>query len=558
MSSEKSLREQNVKGLLGGYQLSIPAYQRIYAWEEEQYKQFWQDILDYLEYTKQNPSLKYFIGHILLEKEEKGYSIVDGQQRITTMVIVLNILQKLLNKNDVNLKNFSTGDNEKDSFNRYIIDGSLPPQEDIQDLAETASMRHCLAAHQYFYEQINKNETKREAIYNLLLETGCTIQIMEDKIGTVRRFIFENDRGKPVNKFEKFKTLCMYELYIQGKDDDIKVLEKRVIDIYRNLEAIHSAHYQEDMLLRDTAHIYFNDLKYDKLSPEEMVKDLKEKGVIDAIDKFSRCLLDCAETYKGFINNGEGTDKLSHTVQALCYLGVTNLFRPFIIKAYLKSESEDNKFKLLRHLEHLLFRHKLIGTRADLETRIHWMFPDPDYDVNKIVENIQGLLFRDGGDWWWKYWSDEKYKEAVEEGFIKDAYHRRDITRYVLYKYEYDLWAKTKQTLPVIAFGKDMAEPTLEHIAPRTPSDKEYDDEFKHNYLNALGNLILIPKRNNSAASNDLKAKCKEYGEELNSLRHVQKVKDMVCRGTWGKTDIQDRTKELKNFILKDLNLGNN
>ena len=115
-TEDQSLGKKNVKELLNGYKLSVPGYQRIYAWGKAQYKQFWQDIKDYLEYKAQNPSLKYFIGHILLEKEKETYGIVDGQQRITTMVIVLNILQKLLNRNDVNLKNFSTGKNEKGSF----------------------------------------------------------------------------------------------------------------------------------------------------------------------------------------------------------------------------------------------------------------------------------------------------------------------------------------------------------------------------------------------------------------------------------------------------------
>ncbi len=546
MSFEGNLGKKNVKELLNGYKLIIPPYQRVYSWEEKQYEQFWLDIKDFSE----QKSSRYFIGHILLEKENEKYSIVDGQQRITTMVIILNILQKLLDGKDVDLNNFSTGENEQDAFQNDIIEADLSRKKD-PDEAETASMRRCLQAHQYFVKKIESKEVEPETVYTMLLETECTIQIMENKMDTVRRFIFENDRGKPVNNFEKFKTLCMYELYLQGKEDQIEKLTRRITKIYQILERIHY-HYDEESLLRDTARIYFNNLGYDK-SANDLKNDLKKDDIVKNIEKFSNLLVQSVEAYERCIKDGtENKNKdLSHTIRALHYLGITDLFRPFIIRDYLNSTLDDQKVKLFRNLEHLLFRHKLISTRAELLTRINWMF---EHDGIDIARAIKDHLFINNDDWW-KHWNDENYKRAVKDEFIKNAYHRRSVTRYVLYKYEYHLWkTETKQALPDLSFC-DMKTPSLEHIAPqKPPAGKEYDEKFKQNCLQALGNLILIPQSSNSSVSNKpIKEKLKEYKNELIVLRHVKDICDKVEQGTWGKDDIEERTKKLENFMLETL-----
>ena len=86
----------------------IPKYQRAYAWEDKQRKDFLEDI------KNQRDDKQYFLGTILFQdnKEIKdGFEqieIVDGQQRITTTIIFMQVLLKLLEKLD----------KEKDYINR--------------------------------------------------------------------------------------------------------------------------------------------------------------------------------------------------------------------------------------------------------------------------------------------------------------------------------------------------------------------------------------------------------------------------------------------------------
>jgi uncharacterized protein with ParB-like and HNH nuclease domain len=75
----------------------IPDFQRNYAWEVEQINEFWSD----LEYTINRPNASHFIGSVILlnvAREERAH-IIDGQQRMTTIVMTLGILRDLIVRN---------------------------------------------------------------------------------------------------------------------------------------------------------------------------------------------------------------------------------------------------------------------------------------------------------------------------------------------------------------------------------------------------------------------------------------------------------------------------
>jgi hypothetical protein len=76
-----------------GYDFHIPNYQRPYAWEPEQAKQLLADLVDFMIEKDQEP---YFLGSIVLIKDTGPYAeVVDGQQRLTTLTILLAVLRDL-------------------------------------------------------------------------------------------------------------------------------------------------------------------------------------------------------------------------------------------------------------------------------------------------------------------------------------------------------------------------------------------------------------------------------------------------------------------------------
>ena len=82
----------DVESLLKNNKFQIPRFQRLYSWESEQVSQFWKDLID-------NISTNYFIGSMVTYSTEKfSYALVDGQQRLTTITILLCAIRDHLKK----------------------------------------------------------------------------------------------------------------------------------------------------------------------------------------------------------------------------------------------------------------------------------------------------------------------------------------------------------------------------------------------------------------------------------------------------------------------------
>ena len=75
----------NIKNLLSGDSYMIPMYQRNYAWQEDNLKQLVQDVLDSMDRGR-----NYYIGTLVVYNRENGdFETIDGQQRLTTLNIML-------------------------------------------------------------------------------------------------------------------------------------------------------------------------------------------------------------------------------------------------------------------------------------------------------------------------------------------------------------------------------------------------------------------------------------------------------------------------------------
>ncbi|GAA9448610.1 hypothetical protein BTM440_02660 [Helicobacter pylori] len=78
---------------------SIPNYQRDYAWKDKNFRDLWEDLEEALDYNKKGQG--HFIGTMVVAKNEdnkKLYDIIDGQQRTTTIFMLLHVLSWRTNK----------------------------------------------------------------------------------------------------------------------------------------------------------------------------------------------------------------------------------------------------------------------------------------------------------------------------------------------------------------------------------------------------------------------------------------------------------------------------
>ncbi len=99
-------------------QFVIPIYQRVYSWEKEHCEQLWDDIIKIGGNDKMNG---HFISSILYVRDDNTHSspllIIDGQQRLTTITLLLTALRNRLSDEDEFLEKFS----RQKIQNRYLI-----------------------------------------------------------------------------------------------------------------------------------------------------------------------------------------------------------------------------------------------------------------------------------------------------------------------------------------------------------------------------------------------------------------------------------------------------
>jgi uncharacterized protein with ParB-like and HNH nuclease domain len=97
MATKIEAHEQNIGEIFSDlYQFEIPPYQRPYAWEIEQTRELLTDLLDAMDDQNTSGGL-YFLGSIVLVKTtgEPQSRVIDGQQRLTTLTILLSVLRDL-------------------------------------------------------------------------------------------------------------------------------------------------------------------------------------------------------------------------------------------------------------------------------------------------------------------------------------------------------------------------------------------------------------------------------------------------------------------------------
>lgn len=223
----------------------IPPYQRPYSWERENVEQLLQDVWEAYE----NAEPEYFIGSLItIEKvPDKLYEVVDGQQRLTTLNL---ILARLLNKikdeaaraylgNRILPKNVLTGEAEKPRltlrakdqsfFRRHVLDGAPVQQHQIALLEEP--QRHLLENMEATDTFLAcKDEAALKHFSNYLLSTVYVVFVNTSSFRSAYRlFNVLNARGLPLSNADLIKNSLFAKLTDQTNQS--QDLEDRWIEL---------------------------------------------------------------------------------------------------------------------------------------------------------------------------------------------------------------------------------------------------------------------------------------------------------------------------------------
>jgi len=373
----------------------IPDYQRGYSWE----KQHREDLLDDLAQIEAG-TFMHFTGTIvaaLSENSKDHYEIVDGQQRLTTLVILISVLHQKIGDHDGMKNNFLYSGEEagntiyKLTLNRDLHDfyvefikyGKLKLAKET-----TKSKRNLREAYQQFEKWANKKKTPElKQYYNLItMQLGFIFYTPQNSREIGIMFEVINNRGKKLSELEKVKN---YLVYLATKFD-LKDLENTILNswgtILSNLSSIGwHTNQNEDAFLKNCWIVFENPTKkishhvYDNLKksyPSEKAVENWEK-----LDDFVSFMVKASESIKDLYLNNESGVRL-HISQ---HPNIASIL-PAYLAIDIKLEDGEEKNKCLSLLEKLNFRFYVTGIAKRSDSGQSDMFWFAHHFYNKFGE----------------------------------------------------------------------------------------------------------------------------------------------------------------------------
>jgi len=530
---------------------AVPNYQRAYSWEvgADEDKQVPQFLTDLKEHPVSVP--QYHLGHFLFEQDKQDrnkFWIIDGQQRMTSVVILMSCIYKRvanepsLEKDAANLFNeylkssddvqkFQTVDYDNNYFLNIII-------ENRPDKTDTKSRRRILEAVNYFQKEIAKVDITTVLHWKYLVENAkITTDTVEDKAEATQIFTFQNDRGKELTTLEKLKAYLMLQIYLSckttGTDPNAAIgfIEKEFESIYKSLEKIEIADENQILSYHTTAFVALSGTALERIKNVYSKQD--EANQQKWIKDFAVSLKQSFE----FTISIQGKRNEHSSIPDLLYLDTPNIF-PLLLKLYHHHIITADIDKLLRLAEIILFKCKY--TTGNYYSNY---LPNLalEYNGDNTILSKKLLNFAKNG--FKEYWNFENDFTRYLEG----DNHYFGLTRYLLWKYENKLRAAVKEPSMLFPefsnlYGTAKFENTIDHWMPQNPYGVEYEQEFNQKYLHNVGNMVLSTRSRNASDSNNLPSD-RSTVSVLISRQQLEPFK-----GKWGKDEIKDRQKQIVDF----------
>ena len=560
----------------------IPQYQRAYAWEEPQLEDFVDDL------ENQKLDKDYFFGTILFQNRGRSGSfenidIVDGQQRITTLIIFMKLLLDRLEDHEdvIILKEtyiqyhgkykLRVLQDDNDFFLSYILEDNPTSKDSVR----TPSQERLLNAKHYLEQRLEEYppETLRE--FNEKIErTKVLTYSVEDAAEATLIFETTNDRGKSLTNLEKTKSFLMYKTYLASGDDnlesDLDTLQSRFGAIYREFETIKDRVGENENPILQYHFIAFEDWEksrgnrqYSQYVP--MIKNKVNNLVIDNelearkfIDRYSRELRESFEHMRELLLNRE-----PHLLDIFA-LNRPGVFYPLLLKTYKldKSDGKQNFKRVARLVEIICFR--VFGIRR---RRSNTGREDMYRRARDFNGNFEGLI--NGLRWFVDYHcNDDEFR-----GYLLSPYFYREVgrddQRYFFWKYENHL--RTNEQPKFSPMSNDefaSRDPrtrfSIEHIIPQNPRESkvveegsesirpEMTEQFQKESLHAIGNLTIDPQSANSSKGNhSFEHKDQNYFRKA-PLKTQNELSDFLNPETkrWDSESICRRGDEIVRFAL--------
>lgn len=537
-------------------QLKVPEYQRSYAWTDDEVVQLWDDLIESIDSNR----TEYFIGPMVLKKKDSGpIELIDGQQRLTTILIIVSIFRKIFRQTGDNhradvLKHkyfgteelatltlsekFLMNEENGDVFRKYISaevdpDTIRKAQNKFQKKQSNyLLMQAILTLREKISAWLGTGDELKKMISVLTYieeQTKILALSVEDEADAYTIFETLNDRGRSLDTLDLLKN----HLYSKSRS--------KLDEVRSNWQSVKENLSEVDSKNRFIDHFWLS--VHGRTSKPGLFRTMRD-AIPDtkrAVD-FSKSLAEASRTYAALYNpSSPAWDKYNATTRknilALQLLDVQQAL-PILLAAkehFIPLEFQ----KLTTILVVMAVRYTFIGEErtgvisnyyADIPRRVR---SRELLKASHISSHIKPI-----------YPSDASFIAAFGKKSISESKR----ARYILAEIE------NNQSSTEKVVNSDPEYVNLEHVMPRNPNQHWTqsvtgipDDERKE-YVNRIGNLVLMPKSANKlAGSKDFKSKQQVFAQ----TKEFSTTIELGKYTKWNKKAIETRQAKLAELAAK-------
>lgn len=504
-TSNQTYRMQMGNGLT----YTVPRFQRDYSWTDEEWDDLWSDIENL--FSPEGESVHYMGYLVLQSKDSKNFDIIDGQQRLTTLSIivlgVLSNLKKLIDKHIDPENNKIRMDQLRNSFIEYLDPVTLIPkskltlnrnnntlfQNYLVPLLPTPKRNLKVTEHQmrkafeWFEQKIGARFKTGEDLARFTDQLSdklfFTVINVSDDLNAYKVFETLNARGVQLSSTDLLKNYFFSVIHDQTADD------RELLELENHWEILVSKLGSESF--PDFLRTFWNS-RYKFLRHSELFKRIRDN--IKDRESVFRLIREMEADVDVYVALSKPEDELWLPQQRL-YISELRMFNvrqvyPLLLSAFRKLDPQDFT-KLLKATSIISFRYNVIGNNPSNEQ-------ERVYNIAAEKINTQSLSFVNILQELKNiYPNNEQFKFSFAEKQLKTTQSRnKRIVRYILFELEKHVSGQDYD------FESDKY--NIEHILPENPYTNwdHISDQEHEQFVYRLGNMTIMNASQNRRIGN--------------------------------------------------------
>ena len=544
------------------HQLIVPIYQRNYSWTEKHCKRLWDDIFK----IARKEEIYHFIGSIVFISPGEYHPsiitkslLIDGQQRISTITLLLYALGKVIEDKEIDFKvtrdqinnlyifNAQMTDELKYKFimnknDKHILMDILNDRE-ILDVQDKSSLLY--RNYEYFLEKINNSISNLDDLF-LGIRKLMIVSISLTKDHDQPQLIFEslNSTGQALTETDLIRNYILIDLKHPEQekiyDNYWLPMEKMFIsDITQFDRFIRDYLTFKTNLIPKIEEIYEKFKEYTESYIEKSNNGIRNydiiRKIIEDIYKFSKYYSNIAFLTELDKNLEEYFKNINNLKVKVAY--------PFLLKIYHDYDNEiinkETFIEILKLIESYIFRRSVCEVPTNSLNKTFVLLIKA-IDRDNYLESIKATLVL-----YKKYRIFPTDNEVKKYLMVKDVYSFRN-NKYLLDKLE--LYDQEEKIV--------VEECTIEHIMPQNDDlsinwQKELGENWKEiheKFRHTLGNLTLTGYNSEMGDRPFIEKRDMKRGYKKSAIHLSQDIRDL---DHWNKEEIIKRTKKLSKLALK-------